>query len=130
MFSKLALVAVFATALIASLVVAQPPNLPCVTWEPLTSDQQTPDPDTLFVAAVGWVMQAQGDPTDCVQRGDLIPCWSNSQSGVVNTWGHHDYNAFYIPSDYCRIWTQDTVYKANNFFIPKKGAQWKTWTWA
>jgi hypothetical protein len=94
-----ALVVVVAAA--ATLAVAQPPNLPCVTWLPWTSGQATPDPSTLFAASTdAWVEGEIDDPTVCLERGTIFPCWSSSQTAPG--WGHHDY-AGDIPSDYCRL---------------------------
>ena len=112
-------------ALLALLAVADKPmDLPCVTWIPLTSDQDT-DPTNLFVAAYTWVIQDGFG--DCIEKGDIFPCFA-SDSGI-NTWGHHDYQAQDIPSDYCRTYHEGAVYMSNNMYVPQKGPQWSTWKW-
>ena len=117
----------FLGLLAAAALADKPDDLPCVTWEPLTSFQNTPDPSTLFVAAVTWVITSAIDPSQCLYQGDVIPCFA-SDSGS-NTWGHHDYQNDQILSDYCRTWINGSVYYSNNMYVPKKGPKWQTWEW-
>ena len=115
-----------AMALLALAVSAQdtPMDLPCVTWEPLTYDQNT-DPTDLFLAAYEWVLlDGEGD---CIEKGDIFPCFSSDPGS--NTWGQHDYQASMIPNDYCRSYLNGTVYMSTNMYVPKKGPKWQTWTW-
>jgi hypothetical protein len=114
---------VAAAVLIVSALADKPMDLPCVTWEPLTSSQNT-DPTDLFVAAYTWVLQMDGE---CYEKGDIFPCFA-SDTGI-NTWGHHDYQPEDIPNDYCRTYNQGNVYLSNNMYVPKKGPQWQTWKW-
>lgn len=113
-------------ALLSAAVVAQdkPMNLPCVTWEPLTYQQNT-DPTDLFVAAYTWVITDSFG--DCLYKGDVFPCFSSDPGS--NTWGHHDYQASMIPNDYCRSYLNGSVYFSNNMYVPKKGPKWQTWKW-
>lgn len=119
------MLALAAVALVALVVMADKPiDLPCVTWEPLTSTQPT-DPTDLFVAAYTWVLSdANGD---CLEKGDIFPCFAADPG--VNTWGHHDYQPQDIPNDSCRTWYQGQVYMSNDMYVPKKGPQWHTWKW-
>jgi len=120
MFKTLALIALVSLVVVAD----KPIDLPCVTWIPLTSTQPT-DPTNLFVAAYTWVLQDGFG--DCIEKGDIFPCFA-SDTGV-DTWGHHDYQATDIPSDYCRTYYQGNVYLSNNMYVPQKGPKWKTWKW-
>lgn len=113
----------FAAFLVAACLADKPMNLPCVTWEPLTSSDNT-DPTDLFLAAYTWVLTLDGE---CYEKGDIFPCFA-SDTGV-NTWGHHDYQPQDIPADYCRTYYQGSVYLSNNMYVPKKGPQWQTWKW-
>ena len=116
---------VFALVALAGIALSQkPPDLPCVTWIPLTYDQMT-DPTNLFVAAYTWVLGYGTD--DCVEMGDVFPCFATDPGTA--TWGHHDYQAQDIPNDYCRCWVNDQVVMSNNMYVPKKGPQWQTWEW-
>ena len=121
MMLKIAIVALLATSAFA----VKPMDLPCVTWEPLTSDDPTPDPSTLFIAARTYVTQF--GPTECYQIGDIIPCFGN-EPGVYN-WGHHDYLNGVIDSDKCRTWTNGSVTFNRHMYIPKKGPKYQTWKW-
>src|SRR3989338_8932515 len=109
-----------------------PPDQPCVDWVEITADTPTPDPSTLFVASTtAWVIGAQGDPMECLEQGDVIPCLS-ADNGGWKTWGHHDWTSDgEIPSDYCRVAQPSTgqVDFASRQYIPKKGPEWKTWVW-
>jgi hypothetical protein len=125
LLASAATAALVATAAVTTSAV-KPPDLPCVTWERSSYYENTPPVDTLFVSGLGWVIGGEGTCDVCLQKGDLIPCWSDD-SGVDNTWGHHDYLQFQIPNDYCRIWDQGQVYYANNFYLPKKGPKYETW---
>jgi hypothetical protein len=105
----------------------KPMDLPCVTWEPLTENQNTPPIDGLFVAAKTWVIYNAFDPMDCLYMGDVLPCFA-SDSGS-NTWGHHDYQNPQILADSCRTWINGSVYFSSNMYIPRKGPKWQTWEW-
>jgi hypothetical protein len=121
---RAAIALVVAVALIASVAADKPIDIPCVTWEPLTSTQPT-DPTDLFVAAYTWVLSDQFG--DCIEKGDIFPCFASDPG--VNNWGHHDYQPSDIPNDSCRTWYNGEVYMSNNMYVPKKGPQWQTWKW-
>jgi len=100
-----------------------PVDIPCVTWEPWDSNKYMNNPDEYFVAAHTYVTQF--GPEQCDTMGDIFPCFA-SKHGV---WGHHDYNAFAVPTDVCRVWADGGVTFDNNFYLPKKGPKYQTWKW-
>lgn len=119
-------VAVAATLAVAFALAEKPPDLPCVTWEPLTAYEPTPSISSLFVASYNWLV-ANEITLQCIQKGYIIPCFA-SDTGI-NSWGHHDYVPGFSSSDYCRTWHEGSVYYSNNMYVPKKGPKYKTWKW-
>eukprot|EP00759_Apiculatamorpha_spiralis_P021832 PhF_6_TR26349/c0_g1_i1/m.37936 len=103
---------------------SKPMDLPCVTWIPWNNT--TPTPSDLFLAAHTWLVHDQGDPSQCIQEGDIYPCFSSDPG--TNTWGHHDYLDDW-QADSCRSYLNETVIFSNTFYLPQKGPQWQTWTW-
>ena len=116
-------------SIVACFINAQdPPNMGCIHWKAWTSDEVKPSMSELFIVTDNaWVMQYSCDY--CSVQGYIIPCWT-TDPGETRTFGHTDYQADYIPNDFCRIYTNQSgtpsVYQANTYLLPFQGPQYKT----